>query len=263
MLTRDLREYAETPDRFSHIASGRSVTRFADEQVCVLQGATWASVSGVRVDADEVASLLAKVRALVPPEKEPVWWIGPSATPSNLYDRLLELGLREPSDRVTRLCALALDTEPAPGPADADVRIVDSYEDFVATREVQWEAFGTPRRRRENERRLLPEIFAETRTTQLPVWFLAVADGRPAAAALAVPSDRGVFLIGGATAPWARGRGLYRALVRARWDYAVERGTPAVVVHADPRTSYPILRKLGFEEVCAIRRLEDPAGDAA
>jgi predicted GNAT superfamily acetyltransferase len=66
-----------------------------------------------------------------------------------------------------------------------------------------------------------------------------------------------VFLIGGSTASWARGRGLYRALVRARWDYAAARGTPALVVHAVPATSYPILVRLGFQEVCRIRRLED------
>ena len=66
-----------------------------------------------------------------------------------------------------------------------------------------------------------------------------------------------MFLIGGSTAQWARGRGVYRALVRARWDYAVGRRTPALVTHAMPDTSYPILRRMGFEEVCAIRRLED------
>jgi predicted GNAT superfamily acetyltransferase len=58
-------------------------------------------------------------------------------------------------------------------------------------------------------------------------------------------------------APWARGRGLYRALVRPRWNDAVARGTPALVTQANPETSYPILRRLGFEEVCEITRLED------
>jgi predicted GNAT superfamily acetyltransferase len=74
---------------------------------------------------------------------------------------------------------------------------------------------------------------------------------------LAIPSDRGVFLIAGSTAPWARGRGLYRALVRARWDYAVERGTPALVTEAIVATSYPILQRLGFTEVCTIWRLQE------
>jgi hypothetical protein len=45
--------------------------------------------------------------------------------------------------------------------------------------------------------------------------------------------------------------------VHARWEYAVHRSTPALVTHAMPNTSYPILRRLGFDEVCPIRRLED------
>src|SRR5207237_6582272 len=89
----------------------------------------------------------------------------------------------------------------------------------------------------------------------VPVGFVATLDGRPAAAATALPSTRGVFLIAGATAPWARGHGLYRALVRARWDYAVERGTPVLVTQANPATSYPILKRLGFEDVCEITRV--------
>jgi hypothetical protein len=47
--------------------------------------------------------------------------------------------------------------------------------------------------------------------------------------------------------------------VRARWDFAVACGTPALVTQADPATSYPILKRVGFEDVCTIRRLEDPA----
>ena len=86
----------------------------------------------------------------------------------------------------------------------------------------------------------------------MPVGYLATLDGEPAATAMAIPSERGVFLIAGSTAPWARGRGLYRALVRARWDDAVARGTPALVTQANPETSYPILKRLGFEDVCTI-----------
>jgi len=79
-----------------------------------------------------------------------------------------------------------------------------------------------------------------------------------AGVARAVDMAGGVALMGGAVLPEARGRGLYRALVRARWDDAVERGTPALAVMANPDTSYPILRRLGFEDVCVVRRLEDP-----
>jgi hypothetical protein len=54
-----------------------------------------------------------------------------------------------------------------------------------------------------------------------------------------------------------RGRGAYRALVRARWDAAVDRGTPALTVGAESM-SRPILARLGFVNVgwtdCLIDR---------
>jgi hypothetical protein len=252
-----LREYAESPDRFSEIPAGASVERFADERICILQGPTWASVSGVSVDADAVPALLAEVRERVLAEKEPVWWIGPSARPRSLHEQLHGLGLIKPRDRVPILRAVVLTHEPEAPSEDVEVSRIETYAQFRDAREVQWEAFETPVDRRERERARLRQDFEESRRSGVPLRFLALLDGRPAATALAVPSDRGVFLIGGATAGWARGRGVYRALVRARWDYAVARGTPALVTQAAPDTSYPILRRLGFEDVCVIRRLED------
>jgi hypothetical protein len=255
-LNLELREYAETPDRFSHVANGASVERFADERICILQGPTGASVSGAGVGPDEVEPLVAEVRQRVPAEKDAAWWIGPSARPPDLYDQLQTLGLGEPLDRVSLLHALVLTGEPA-RPQVVDVTRVETIEQFEAARELQWDAFETPEDRRAKNRVRLREDFEESQRLEIPVGFLATLDGRPAGTALAVPSDRGVFLIGGSTAEWARGHGVYRALVRARWEYAVARGTPALVTHAVPDSSYPILLGLGFEEVCRIRRLED------
>lgn len=252
----ELREYAETPDRFSHVASGASVERFADERVCILEGPTWAAVSGVRVPTDDVERLLSEVRRRVPAEKEPVWWIGPSAQPRDLYERLQALGLGEPRDRALMLHALVLTDEPGT-PLGVDVDRVETFEQFQAARELQWDAFDTPEDRRAKNRARLREDFEESQRLGIPVAFLATLDGQAAGTALAIPSDRGVFLVGGSTVEWARGRGVYRALVRARWDYAVARGTPALVTQAIRDSSYPILRRLGFEEVCTIRRLED------
>jgi hypothetical protein len=252
----ELHEYAETPDRFSAIAPGASVERFADERLCILQGPTFAAVSGVNVSADEVDSLLAEVRDRVPAEKEPVWWIGPSARPPDLHERLEALGLGEPRDRSPIVHALVLTSEP-PLPDGVAVERIETFEQFRASQELQWDAFDTPEDLRARKRARIREDFEESQHVGIPVGFLVSVDDRPAGTALAVPSDRGVFLIGGSTAEWARGRGVYRALVRARWDYAIARGTPGLVTHALPDTSRPILRRLGFEEVCTIRRLED------
>ena len=257
-LSDELREYAETPDRFTQLPEGVSVSRFDDGRVCVLQGATWASVSGVQVGDDEVDQLVEQVRELVPAGKDCAWWFGPSARPSDLGERLLAAGLAFPKNGVGLVKTLVLVDEPPPIPAEIEVRRIETFEDFLVAREVQWDAFDVPPDRRELQRAHLDEEFAESMEHDFPFDFLALLEGRPAATATAIPSARGMFLVAGSTMRWARGRGLYRALVRRRWDYAVERGTPALVTQAVPDTSYPILKRLGFEDVCDTHRLEDP-----
>jgi acetyltransferase (GNAT) family protein len=257
MITDELREYAETPDRFAPISEGSSVTRFADKRICVIQGPTWAGISGVRAREDELDELIAFVHELVPAEKRQAWWLGPSAQPENIIE-LLEARGFQPSKDGPECRAMALTSAPPETPAGIEVRRVASFDDFVTSREVQWDAFKTPEDRREQQRPHMQNEFDESIEHGTPLTFLALLEGKPAATGMALPSERGVFLIAGSTAPWARGRGLYRALVRARWDYAVERGTPALVTEALVDTSYPILQRLGFTEVCTIRRLEEP-----
>jgi len=256
-ITDELREYAETPDRFAPIPEGSSVTRFDDGRICVIQGRTWAGVSAPLFREEELDEVIALVRELVPADKQQAWWIGPSAQPVNLAELLLGRGF-QPAEDGPELRAMVL-TSPPPEPAQGiEVRRVETFEDFAAAREVQWDAFEVPEERRELQRAQLRDEFEEAMTHGTPVTFLAMLDGRPAATGMAIPSDRGVFLIAGSTATWARGRGLYRALVRTRWDYAVERGTPALITEALIDTSYPILQRLGFTEVCTIRRLKEP-----
>jgi hypothetical protein len=257
VITPELREYAELPDRFARMSPGSSVTRHDDGRICVIQGPNWASVSCPKVGPGEVEELLAWTRATIPPGKLVAWWIGPSARPPDIVDRLRQAGLVDPADRVERVIALALARQPAEIPPGVEVHRIETFDDFAAAREVQWDAFDTPVERRETNRRRFRADFEEAMRVGVPVGFLATLDGRPAAAAMSIPSERGVFLIAGSTAPWARGRGHYRALVRARWDDAVARDTPALVTQANPETSYPILKRLGFEEVCELVRLED------
>jgi len=223
----------------------------------VLQGNTWAAISGVRVAPGEVEALLEEVRALVPADKAQTWWLDPDAQPPDLYERLVALGLERPADRGDIVHALACTTPPASGPEDVSVRIVETFDEHLVATELQWEVFATPPDRREAQKPHLRDEFEGCRSAGVPMTFLASLAGRPAGVGRSIYSDRGVFLIAGAVAEWARGRGVYRALVRARWDDAVARGTPALVTEALPDTSYPILRGLGFEDVGTTRRLED------
>jgi hypothetical protein len=65
-------------------------------------------------------------------------------------------------------------------------------------------------------------------------------------------------MAGGATLPEARGRGAYGALVVARWEAAVARGTPALVTHAGSM-SRPILERVGFVAAAEVWFLNDAA----
>lgn len=256
MISDELLEYALTPDRFTPVPEGTSVTRHADERICVIQGATWASISGLRCREDELVDVIEQVHALVPADKRQVWWIGPLVEPADAVELLQARGFRLSPDG-PEVRALVLTSAPPVPSGAVEVRRVEAFDDFVAAREVQWDAFEVTAERREIQRAHLETEFAESIVYGSPVSFLALYDGRPAATGVAIPSDRGVFLIAGSTAPWARGHGLYRALVAARWHYAVERGTPALITEALVGTSYPILLRLGFRDVGTIWRVEE------
>ena len=251
-----LHEFALTPDRFTMLSG--TVTRFADERVCIVQGTVWAGVMGVRVAAGEVQALVEETRRVIPAEKKTAWWIDPDVRPPDLLERLRALGFREPDDGHGIVHALACDTAPPAGANDVTVIRVDTFEDHAASIETMWDAFETPHDRRERERAHLREEFDAAQAAGTPITFLARVDGRPAGIGRSIYSDRGVFMIGGSVVEWARGRGVYRTLVRARWNDAAARGTPGLVTEALPDTSYPILKRLGFVDVGTLRRLEDP-----
>jgi len=64
------------------------------------------------------------------------------------------------------------------------------------------------------------------------------------------------FLSGASTLRDFRGRGIYRALVRARWEEAVRRGTPALIIGAGSM-SQPIVERIGFRAVAEQHLLLD------
>jgi GNAT superfamily N-acetyltransferase len=77
-------------------------------------------------------------------------------------------------------------------------------------------------------------------------------DGRAVGTSYAAFGSAGINLFGGGVVESARGRGVYRALVHARWRHAVDRGTPALTVQAG-KMSMPILERLGFGFIAPVR----------
>lgn len=254
-LSDELREFAQIPDRYTWLSP--DVERHIEDRFGVIQGMTWAGVFGIRAGSSDVATLLEDVRARIPAGKDVAWWLDPDAEPADLREQLIALGLEVPETGHT-LHSLACVEEPRATAEGIDVRRVETFADHEAACEIMWDAFDTKPEQREKQRAHLREEFEAQQSSQVPVTFLAHLDGRPAGIGRSVYSDRGSFLIAGAVVPWARGRGVYRALVRARWDDAVARGAPALVTEAMPDTSYPILKRLGFVDVSTIRRLKDP-----
>ena len=81
-------------------------------------------------------------------------------------------------------------------------------------------------------------------------------DGELVSAGTCAATSHGLLLYGGATLPSARGRGAYRALLRARWDEAAARGVPALLTQAGSM-SRPILERLGFRPAGHVHMLRD------
>jgi GNAT superfamily N-acetyltransferase len=245
-------DFVEAPGRFMEPTDGVLVVD--TPRFVVVGGAdgVWASVQGIRLRDGEAADAVAEVRALLAPAGTRVvsWWLTERATPEDVEEQLLASGL-EIVPRDYRLDALLATTPPPAGPPEIEVRPATSAEQWATIRELQDSVFDNPPERRATREQLLAE-FPRTSSVIFGAWL----DGELVGAGAASPSSRGLLLWGGSVRADARGRGCYRALVRARWDEAVRRGTPALTVTANDKSG-PVLRRLGFEKVLELRRLED------
>jgi hypothetical protein len=173
------------------------------------------------------------------------WEVGTHATPDDLVERLHALGLVD-DDPTPLAVGMVLTEPPAQASAELEVRRIESDEQRLASARIAAIAFGGP----------VPTEPPPAAEDENNVEYLAYLHGEPVARASAVFGEHAVSLFGGSTLPEARGHGAYRALVAARWQDAVARGTSALVTQASPM-SRPILASLGFREVCEIRILID------
>ena len=181
------------------------------------------------------------------------WCVGDLAVPHDLASELLDLGATpDPEDPILTCMTL---TEEPPAVPGVETRVVRDYDEFATTRELTWDAFGIDESARVLMRSRLPEVWTDIQKHSTQTW-VALIDNEIVATAAADFLGECVLLAAGATAPHARGRGAYRALVRARWDAAVRSGTPALVAQAG-QMSRSILERLGFRELGRLRVLVD------
>jgi GNAT superfamily N-acetyltransferase len=181
------------------------------------------------------------------------WWLGPAN--DHLGEALEALGIANADTPGFEAVenALVLVEPPAGGPVDGvEVRVVETLEDYVDAVQVPTEAFGLPRRSPDENRADYDLMLSDDNGR----FFIGVVDGEVVGAAFCAFADVGLNLFGGSVLPEARGRGVYRALLRARWEFAVDRGTPALTVQAG-RMSLPICEREGFRPVGYARVFVD------
>jgi hypothetical protein len=229
--------------------AGRFVIYLADEAL-----GSGATVQRLRLTEGDVDAVVQDVRELVRDRgrTNATWEVAASATPDGLAEALLEFGMTIEEPLVVGMAHHG--PIAAAGTPGTVARCVASVDELVLATRVQYEAFG-----------MTHEVDAATCALRfanegaLGSTYIALIEGEVVAAGYASYTPFGVLLFGGATGSQARGRGAYRALVQARHDDAVSRGTPTLVTHASPM-SRPILSGLGFEEISTLTFLRDELG---
>lgn len=224
----------------------------AGVQVGLDAGAPFGFVFPERIPVAAVESVVEQVRHVLRREgrSRGVWFVPEAAEPRGLAERLQEFGLRphDESPFEPRFASMSTVEPPAAGPVEVDSHRVRTFEEFRAAFRVAANAFEMD-----------AEVAAAFEARAEPLWpfqvedaasaaFVATLDGQVVGSASASFGKTAVLLDGSGTHPDYRGRGVYRSLVRARWDAALARGTPALTVGAGAM-SMPILERLGFSIV--------------
>ncbi|MEO5729178.1 MAG: hypothetical protein ABI134_05065, partial [Byssovorax sp.] len=190
--------------------------------------------------------------------REITWEVGDHATPSDLGDRLITLGMKPfvPHElSVGMVLSRPLDVDCK----SITVRRVETFEEFARAAWIFRRGFGS-----DDAPEADPEIalrWTEHRSVAAVERYLAFDGNEAIAVADALFLEAGVIMCGGATIASARSRGAYRALITARWEEGRRRGTPTLITQAGPM-SRPILERLGFEEVVQIRIFLDELAGA-
>jgi hypothetical protein len=226
---------------FSFVQSGRSA---------------WVQRLRLEDDDDEIQRVVNHASAILSIKEIPEaqWWLGEKTTPPGLAKFIADFGL-EPDDPA-EMTSLTIAKEPAgvepTAEPEIEVRKVETLEDELTALELDWEGFDVP-----EEERVLRRAEARTGWDVLQrdgrqTTFLAYLDDEPVGFGRAVYTRLGGLLLGGVTVPEARGKGVYMAVVHARWREAVERGTPRLTVCAGPMSA-PILEGVGFSPIGKVR----------
>src|SRR5262249_4218750 len=142
-----VRQLAENPVAYGPLPPG--FDRLDEPGFCVMFGPApdMNMVQRIRLEDQQVPDALDRIRALARGRGRTrvSWWVGDSASPDDLAQRLLSLGLKWAVMPISEPLygALALVEPPKPSSRQlALARRIGSFEEFVAAGEITHEAFG-------------------------------------------------------------------------------------------------------------------------
>lgn len=257
-LPEPLLSFARDPVEFLGLDPGEE--RILTDRYCVVftPGTRYWStiVERLRLRTGQVEAGVSEVRALIRGRGRSgaTWRVGPSATPGDLLDLLLAMGMEPESEEGSLI--LVLTEPPRAGLSPLDVRPVSTFDEHLAAIEVGNQGFEFPAAEAAEERGRARATFDAERAGGNSVRLVAFDGDRPVATGRAFFSPLGLYLVGGATLPSDRRRGAMTAVVARAWEEAVRRATPVLVTLAGSMAA-PTLEKLGFIRVGRVRHLVD------
>ncbi len=188
-------ELAENANTYTPL--GPTDERVVDDRYVLWMGRGdepgWNVAQRFRFKPDELTEIREEIHAHLRAKGRTActWEIGTHATPEDLVDRLLELGLVD--DEPTPLAVgMVLTEAPAQAPPDVEVRRATTGAEHFASARIAAVAFGGP---------IPTEVPADHEPDPDNVVYLAYVDGEPVARASASCFEHAVALFGGSTLP--------------------------------------------------------------
>jgi GNAT superfamily N-acetyltransferase len=262
-LLEALRAFAEEPE--PQITEVPSVARRITTPRFVIGGSPspiHTVTSCIRTTEGDLDATIAEAHAKLREAgiKGNVWQVGPSCRPAGLADLLRARGFvpatHGPYEPVMTAMALG---EPPPQTANPgiEVRLVRNLDEYVQALRVAMKAFNEPEEVAASWMAAAPALW-DSQDGDDRFTHLALLDGKPVGFGFAACGGPGILLAGSGVLPAARGRGVYRAILAARWAEAARLGKAGLVIHAGAM-SRPILERCGFQVVGQLELLHDVA----
>ena len=236
LLTAALRTFAEDPEceiaDVPGIAPRITTPHFS---LHLAPSRTQSVTTRVRTTAADLDTTIAEVRARL---REVgfhgnVWHVGPSARPEGLAAMLRARGFvpatRPPYEPVLTSMVLVEPPAAASDPA-IEVRTVSNLDEYVQALRVAMVAFNESEEDAAGWMAAAPSLWASQDGKDC-FTHIAFLDGKPVGFGFAAGAPSGIFLLGGSgVLPEARGRGVYRAMLAARWLHAQQMGGIGVAI---------------------------------